>query len=402
MVEGVLPLALTLAMTDMGSAAMAPGGRPVLLAQGMDISRPQSSVSGAQLPDHGSSSEANQGMNGGAPAAAPLPITMPTLLESSPGGNLTGDMSTSPPPISIPPELAPAGIDPATITGVLNAVDRLTPGGLESLPIPSEILSGSMVESPSIPNQIDAILSVGASERSNPSGGFEDLANSFPLESTLQPANLPNPIIQDLMGGTAARPTAAIQAMDLSDSLAISRASSGAGAVDRPPFSFNPLDTPEIPLASVVEGRQIADLSASGVATLSRSLSTLTSRSQSAELGASLSAPLAGGSGAGGYMAPVCPTVGEPLAVGLRKFVKLTHDLSKAHDRENRIRLERELYEQGLKLPELAGADPTLKQAMEGTLSLDCDQLVSEVTQTLQQVADYLGAMRDIRTGILW
>lgn len=402
MVEGVLPLALTLAITDMSSATMAMGRNPEVLAQRMEVSRPPSTLSIPQLPHHGSSPESAPEMNGGAPAAVPPPMTMPTTLDSGTGGTLTGDMSTLPPPISIPSELSPSGIDPATITGVLNAVDHISPGGLEALPIPSEILPAATVETPSIPSQIDAILSVGASERSVSSGSVEDLTNSLPLESTLQPANLPNPIIQDLMDSAAARPTAAIQAMDLSDSLAIPRVSSGAGEVDRPTFSLDPMDTPEIPLTSVVEGRQLADLSASGVATLSRSLSTLSSRSPSAELGASLSAPSAGGSAAGNYAAPVCPTVGEPLAVGLRKFVNLTQDLSKTHNREDRIRLERELYEQGLKLPELADADPTLKQAMEGTLSLDCDQLVSEVTQTLQQVADYLGAMRDIRTGILW
>ncbi|NJK61832.1 MAG: hypothetical protein HC921_03305 [Synechococcaceae cyanobacterium SM2_3_1] len=398
MVEGVLPLALTLAIADMGSTAIAPAQSSVLLAQRMDLSRPQSTLSGPQLPGHGSSSESGHAINGDAPAAVPPPMSMPATLDSGSGGNLTGDMSTLPPPVSIPSELFPSGIDPATITGVLNAVDHFTSGGLESLPIPSEILPGSTVESPSIANQIDAILSIGASQRSNPSGGFEDLGTALPL----QPANLPNPLIQGLMDNRSARPTAAIQSMDLPDRLAISRPSSGAGEGDRPTFSLEPMDTPEVLFISVIEGSQIADLSVRGVTRLSRSLSTLDSRSQSSELGASLSAPSGGGSAAGGYAAPVCPTVGEPLAVGLRKFVKLTQDLSKTRDRENRFRLERELYEQGLKLPELAGADPTLKQAMEGTLALDCDQLVTEVTATLQQVADYLGAMRDIRTGILW
>jgi hypothetical protein len=323
----------------------------------------------------------------------------------------------NPGPMDLPAEVVSPGLDPVVVSEILSTLDQLTSGDIGEIPslpqpqglIPPEFEPAQLPTQPeSLPTQLQGILDPAVVDYPSMVNTWIDLANTLPVELTTQPLTIPN---LD-MGNQAVNSTSASGLGRTA--IPMPALSTDITAANNPDVSINlpRVTTEDLPIAPITT-RQTVEVD---TPQLSRSLatpnlrataSTLSSRASDLETSSTPFSP-AGGSYSGGsysvgtYTAPVCPTLGEPLSVGLRKFVKLTQDLSQTHDREDRIRLERELYEQGLKLPELADADPTLKQAMEGSLALDCDQLVSEVTATLQQVADYLGAMRDIRTGILW
>ncbi len=113
-----------------------------------------------------------------------------------------------------------------------------------------------------------------------------------------------------------------------------------------------------------------------------------------------------GGSGASAdttsvYSAPSCTQVSSSVQTGFQNFANLTEQLTEAETIEERRVLERVIYEQGLKLPDLLANDiAAIEQEYQS--SLDCEQLVNDVSFFMEQVADYLGALSDLQQEVLW
>ncbi|NJO85914.1 MAG: hypothetical protein HC818_04255 [Synechococcaceae cyanobacterium RM1_1_27] len=97
----------------------------------------------------------------------------------------------------------------------------------------------------------------------------------------------------------------------------------------------------------------------------------------------------------------VCGGIGDPLQAGLARFEELTRQRAVATTAAEQDRLDREILEQGLRLPELVTEDLGSRGIARGQ-SDACDELVDSIAELLQQVADYLGALQDARTALLW
>lgn len=93
----------------------------------------------------------------------------------------------------------------------------------------------------------------------------------------------------------------------------------------------------------------------------------------------------------------LCGGLGDSLQSSIQRFQQLTEARNQATSSREQARLEREIIEQGLKLPRLVSEDLRTRVA-----DLGCDSLLSSVTLFMQQVADYMGALQDARTSSLW
>lgn len=101
------------------------------------------------------------------------------------------------------------------------------------------------------------------------------------------------------------------------------------------------------------------------------------------------------------FLAEVCGGLGDPLQAGVDRFAELTRAREEATTDAERLRLEREIVIQGLRLPDLVREDFGNRGLVRGE-SPECDQLIDSVTQLMEQVADYLGALQDAKTAALW
>lgn len=96
-----------------------------------------------------------------------------------------------------------------------------------------------------------------------------------------------------------------------------------------------------------------------------------------------------------------CGGVGDVTRAGVENFEKLTRDREKAASMAERNRLEREIQAQALRLPGTITEDFGSRELALGQ-SGGCDDLAASVEALMTQVADYLGALEDARTGVLW
>jgi hypothetical protein len=97
----------------------------------------------------------------------------------------------------------------------------------------------------------------------------------------------------------------------------------------------------------------------------------------------------------------VCGGIGDPLQAGFSRFEELTRQRAEATTIAEQDRLDREILEQGLRLPDLVTEDLGSRGLARGQ-SDECDALIDSIAALLQQVADYLGALQDARTALLW
>ncbi len=101
------------------------------------------------------------------------------------------------------------------------------------------------------------------------------------------------------------------------------------------------------------------------------------------------------------FSAEVCAGIGDPLAEGIDNLNRLTAERARATSPAERERLEREIVTQSLQLPDLVTEDFGSRNLALGQ-SEGCDELIQAVNNLLQEVADYLGALREAKTAILW
>jgi hypothetical protein len=101
------------------------------------------------------------------------------------------------------------------------------------------------------------------------------------------------------------------------------------------------------------------------------------------------------------FNAEVCGGIGDPLQEGFQRFSELTQARAVATTPAERDRLDRQIFAQGLKLPQLVTEDFASRGIAKGQ-SEECDNLIESVTELMQQVSDYLGALQDVKTAILW
>jgi hypothetical protein len=97
----------------------------------------------------------------------------------------------------------------------------------------------------------------------------------------------------------------------------------------------------------------------------------------------------------------LCGGLGDPLQSSIRRFQALTEARNQATSSQEQARLERDIIEQGLKLPQLVTEDLSARSD-QLTAEQECDSLLSSVTLFMQQVADYMGALQDARQSALW
>lgn len=101
------------------------------------------------------------------------------------------------------------------------------------------------------------------------------------------------------------------------------------------------------------------------------------------------------------FNAEVCGGLGDPLQAGFDRFAELTQQRARATSEAERDRLDREIVEVGLRLPQLVTDDFGSRDLALGE-SQECDDLIETVTELMEQVADYLAALQDTKTAILW
>jgi len=100
-------------------------------------------------------------------------------------------------------------------------------------------------------------------------------------------------------------------------------------------------------------------------------------------------------------LAEVCGGLGDPLQAGIDRFAELTQAREQATSAAERQRLEREIIIQGLRLPDLVVEDFGSRGLARGQ-SPECDELIDSVTDLMEQVSDYLGALQDAKVAALW
>lgn len=101
------------------------------------------------------------------------------------------------------------------------------------------------------------------------------------------------------------------------------------------------------------------------------------------------------------FSTEVCAGIGDPLAEGIDNLNRLIAERARATSPAERERLEREIVTQSLRLPDLVTEDFGSRNLTLGQ-SEACDNLVQLMNNLLQEVADYLGALRKAKTAILW
>jgi hypothetical protein len=101
------------------------------------------------------------------------------------------------------------------------------------------------------------------------------------------------------------------------------------------------------------------------------------------------------------FSAEICGGIGDPLAEGIDTLSRLTAERERVTNPAEQERLEREIVTQSLRLPDLVTEDFGSRNLAPGQ-SEACDELIQAVNNLLQEVADYLGALRDAKTAILW
>ena len=101
------------------------------------------------------------------------------------------------------------------------------------------------------------------------------------------------------------------------------------------------------------------------------------------------------------FLAEVCGGLGDPLQAGIDRFAELTQARERATSVAEQQRLEREIVIQGLRLPDLVVEDFGTRGLALGQ-SAECDELIDSVTDLMEQVSDYLGALQDAKVAALW
>ncbi len=102
-----------------------------------------------------------------------------------------------------------------------------------------------------------------------------------------------------------------------------------------------------------------------------------------------------------GFSAEICGGIGNPLQDGIRRFADLTEERQRTSTRTEQERLDRDILAEGLKLPDLVVEEITSRGLTRGQTA-DCDDLLDGITQLMTEVADYLGALQNARSSVLW
>ncbi len=97
----------------------------------------------------------------------------------------------------------------------------------------------------------------------------------------------------------------------------------------------------------------------------------------------------------------VCGGVSDLVQEDLQRFQELTFARAQATSPREQQRLDREIFEQALKLPDLITEDFGSRNIVAGE-SEDCDSLVDALTRLMEQVADYVAAVNRSRTEVPW
>ncbi len=97
----------------------------------------------------------------------------------------------------------------------------------------------------------------------------------------------------------------------------------------------------------------------------------------------------------------VCGGLGDLVRQDVERFQALTEARTQATTAAEQSRLDREIFEQALRLPESITQDLGDRQLQLGQ-SEECDTLIEAVTQLMEQVADYVAALERSRSQISW
>ncbi len=101
------------------------------------------------------------------------------------------------------------------------------------------------------------------------------------------------------------------------------------------------------------------------------------------------------------FAAEVCGGLGDPLETGINRFQELTEQRQQVTSEAERERLDRQIVLQGLRLPDLITADLNARTDFSREQP-DCEELAANLVNLMEQVADYLGALQDAKTAVLW
>ncbi len=97
----------------------------------------------------------------------------------------------------------------------------------------------------------------------------------------------------------------------------------------------------------------------------------------------------------------VCGGLGDLVREDVERFQDLTEARTRATTAAEQSRLDREIFEQALRLPESITQDLGERQLQLGQ-SEECDTLIEAVTQLMEQVADYVAVLERSKTQISW